>query len=374
MKKDTGSRATKRNAEGAKTELGRATHPQEEAPAPDASPEGIMKLASSEWCRNDDKRLARTETISKTYGALLFGLSFCVFYVPALFIWPVVLQSVGSFLFFSFYAGIVSAVLAWIVYSVFSEQLRRRVYRHATVNKRLAAEEVLAAVKEGGLAIPPFILYLRSFESDRLTASWYGAEVEGAERVIAAMLGASVNAEEAHAVASTSGTGSLDHEIAHSLPEYIVVALGAADDGTFRTGATRVRVPNEEWHDTIRSLMSRADAILILPLTTDGLLFEVVHIASQVDLATKTLLFLPPRWSEEKWRITCDKLAISKIIFPKYRPSGAVFDLNGRLEPPVRSRDQLRQLILDRVKLAKGLSHEHKTGDTVEYPLKTWAS
>jgi hypothetical protein len=222
-----------------------------------------MNHVPSDSHSSEQTRFARTETLSKVCGALLFGVSFCAVYVPSLFISPVILESVGSFLFFSIYAGMVAAAVAGIMYSVLSERVRRLVYRKVVANEHRTAHEVLAAVKEGKVVTRPFVLYLRSFESDGIVASWYSAEVEGTERLIATIAGASLKAMEARDVGSTSGLGSLDHEIVQSLPEYVVVALGAGDDGTFRTGATRVRVPNEEWQDTIRNLMSRADAILI---------------------------------------------------------------------------------------------------------------
>jgi putative SOS response-associated peptidase YedK len=205
------------------------------------------------------------------------------------------------------------------------------------------AQLILTAIKDGRSPAAEFVLYLRSFQADRSSSRWF---------------------------AQMASPQTLDYELTHALPDFAVVGLGASDDEELRIGASRLRVRADEWQNVVRKLMEQAKAIVIFPWRSAGVLYELVHIASDANLARKSLLLMPSHLSsspwlsevsteargvseeqlaEEEWNASRESLARSRIEFPSYRSSGGIFDFHGWIVPLPANRDEFRQLVLAKV-------------------------
>jgi hypothetical protein len=78
-----------------------------------------------------------------------------------------------------------------------------------------------------------------------------------------------------------------------------LVAIGAPDDELPELGAYRSYVPNHEWQDYARSLMEKAQIILLMPSTSASVGWELSKIHRSGHL-WKTALLFPSSWSAEE--------------------------------------------------------------------------
>lgn len=186
------------------------------------------------------------------------------------------------------------------------------------IKRNLRAEFLVERLKQG--SDEPFSLYLRPFAHDGITRKkgfWWYVLAEGDVSLI--------------------DRESLELLIAQRMRiRYPMIALGPPGD---QLGAGRLALSEAEWKEITLFLMDRAHLIYLVPGASEGVLWEIRHLAR--DHFAKTRYIMPPAKfmggdaarAEELWdeaRLPC----ISRgADLPRYDPKGAllVLDAGGRV-------------------------------------------
>ncbi|HEX2208249.1 MAG TPA: hypothetical protein VHG93_11255 [Longimicrobium sp.] len=190
------------------------------------------------------------------------------------------------------------------------------------IKRNLKAELLLERLKQG--SDEPFSLYLRSFAHDGFTRRkgfWWYVLAEGDVSLI--------DRETLELLIS--------QRMRMRCP---MIALGPPGD---KLGAGRLATSEAEWKEITLFLMDRARFIFIVPGASEGVLWEIRHLAR--DHYAKTRYIMPPAKfmgdaarAEELWdeaRLPCIPRGID---LPRYDPRGAqlIMDANGRVAETLR--------------------------------------
>ena len=192
------------------------------------------------------------------------------------------------------------------------------------IKRNLKAELLLERVKQG--SDEPFSLYLRSFAQEdgfgRRKGFWWYVLMEGDVSLI--------DRETLELLIS--------QRMRMRCP---MIALGLPGE---RLGAGRVPMAEAEWKEVTLFLMDRARLIYIVPAATEGVLWEIRHLARNHH--AKTRYIMPPAkfmggdaaraealWDEA--RLPCIPRGVD---LPRYDPRGAqlILDANGRVAETLR--------------------------------------
>jgi hypothetical protein len=231
----------------------------------------------------------------------------------------------------TFWATPPGAVLPWLglpVIFILARNAGSLFYRAGRkkrqIKRNLGAELLLESLQQGNDA--PFSLYLRSFSQEdgfkRKKGFWWYVLLEG-------------------------DVFGIDRETLELLisqrvrMHHPMIALGLPGE---KLGAGRLVSTEAEWKDLTLFLMRRATMIFIVPGPSDGVLWEVRHLAR--DHHAKTRYIMPPakflggdaHRAETLWdeaRLPCFSRGID---LPKYDPEGALLmlDANGRVAETLR--------------------------------------
>lgn len=130
-----------------------------------------------------------------------------------------------------------------------------------------------------------------------------------------------------------------DLELALSLALEGKKLLVAVGDKSGSLGAVKLISSDEAWRDLVLRLMRDSSAIVIVPFSRPGTLWEVAQIFAARELLQKTVLIMPPttRWqalwtmllpwrgsNRSRWNEAKEALAPSGIRLPAYNPKGAL--------------------------------------------------
>jgi hypothetical protein len=230
----------------------------------------------------------------------------------------------------TFWTTPVGAVLPWLalpVIYVLARNVGSMWYRlgreKRQIKRNLKAELLLERLKKG--SDEPFSLYLRSFAHDGFTRRkgfWWYVLAEGDVSLI--------------------DRESLELLISQRMRmRYPMIALGLPGE---QLGAGRLTTSEAEWREITLFLMDRAQFIFIVPGASEGVLWEVRHLARHHH--AKTRYIMPPAKfmdgnatrAEELWdeaRLPCIPRGID---LPRYDPRGAQLIMNaaGRVAETLR--------------------------------------
>ena len=173
---------------------------------------------------------------------------------------------------------------AWPYTAVFAALLfvttflvRRREVRLVQARRDRFARDVVAYLRQGGTAPPPFSLYLRPFFTDgQLTAN------EG-------LVG--YNLFDATSVAEFGERKDAERAASSALSETApLIAIGKPNG---RLGAGRAETADDTWQELFRLLAGHAKQILMVPIAQPATASEMEHIAATPELLKKTIFVRP---------------------------------------------------------------------------------
>lgn len=231
----------------------------------------------------------------------------------------------------SFWTTPVGKVLPWVglvlIYTV-GRNLASQWYRlgreKRQVKRDLRAALLVERLEQGH--DEPFSLYLRSFSDEdtfrRRKGFWWYVLLEGD--------------------VTTLDRETLELLIAQRMRIRLpMIALGPPGDAL---GAGRLATSEAEWKDLAVFLMDRARMIFIVPGSSEGVLWEIRHLAR--DHHAKTRYIMPPvnfhggdaARAEEHWDNARLPAIPRGIDLPRYDPRGAqlILDANGRVAETLR--------------------------------------
>jgi hypothetical protein len=145
----------------------------------------------------------------------------------------------------------------------------------------------------------PAILYLRSFEDDRLSV----ATVISARRPFFELF-------------RVRGTDPFEETITWELAPYgPVIAVGRPGKSLASLGAAREYLPDDRWQIEVAELMRDARAIVMTIGATEGLRWEVERVAAAHHVG-KTIFVFPPAdeaMLHDRWQFTADALQAAGV-------------------------------------------------------------
>jgi len=148
----------------------------------------------------------------------------------------------------------------------------------------------------------PTILYLRSFEDDRLSV----ATVLSARRPFFELF-------------RVRGTDPFEETITWELAPYgPVVAVGRPGRSLASLGAASEYLPDDRWRDEVAESMRDSRAIVMTIGATEGLRWEVERVAAAEHIA-KTIFVFPPLDKaslRDRWEFTADALRTAGVDAP----------------------------------------------------------
>ena len=192
--------------------------------------------------------------------------------------------------------------------------LRKRVMTLRQAENDRTAQSTMAALRADPAAtVPPFVLYLRAFETTgrmhvplylrlrKLSMGIYQLETNDVESYIS------------HAVRKVAP----------------LIALGRPGEAV---GAGRIVTGDSEWERDVLELMRRARGILLVPSSRPGTLWEIETLKRE-NLLHKVVFVMPPRSkggldTRERWDMARQVLASLGLEAPEYEPHGLLFEVD----------------------------------------------
>jgi hypothetical protein len=119
-----------------------------------------------------------------------------------------------------------------------------------------------------------------------------------------------------------------DYYMQECLPEAVVtIGLGAEE-----LPGRCLRVDDSEWQHAFMVLSEHALGIVMVPSTTEGVLWELSSLRDHGRLE-KTVLVEPPGFPADRWNEVAVELQSHGVMLPPHSRSGQVFKLGGELRP-----------------------------------------
>lgn len=262
-------------------------------------------------------------------GLIILGFVFS-YYTGISFDRTTIIGELGSRIF-----GYVLFSVVFVVTWVFGEPIERGLERISQIRRDSINYK---SILEGG----HYFLYLRPFES---TGKYDFFSASDCDTFVERLL--------MHKDRSVYGfKGDIEEAIEQELRGYGPL-IAAGRPGEF-IGAGRIELTEEMWQQDIKALMFESQAIVCIPSTSAGTLWEVALILNTPSLLAKTVFVCPPK-SNERYtyfnksdRLAWDEVRVSLPVTNYELPAATLEPFALHISPNIHGEVSNKFVLLDR--------------------------